>query len=270
MAEEVVEQTLHMTREVKLYQIPPRSATGHISGEWKLSDEVFCGRLRVIAKGELVELRLEDPNTGNLFAMCPVPPDKKDAYVEAVSDSSRNFVIRVEDPASGRHAFLGMGFAERGEAFDFNVALSDHVRHVRREREVTQIQREGGGDEAVASLSSEDARVLYQPHKDLSLKDGQTIRVAVKPGMGGNKSKTAGATGITTGLARLAPPSTTPGLIPPPTGKGIALAPPPTTTRAPGAHPHVPPAPSVASNQGWTDFSEPSPPPADGGWATFE
>lgn len=40
--EEVVEQTLHISREVKLYQIPPRSATGHKSGEWKVADEVRC------------------------------------------------------------------------------------------------------------------------------------------------------------------------------------------------------------------------------------
>lgn len=63
------------------------------------------------------------PCSGDLFAMCPVPIGQRDIAVEPASDSSRNFVLRVVDPASKRHAFLGLGFQERHEAFDFNVAL---------------------------------------------------------------------------------------------------------------------------------------------------
>lgn len=69
---------------------------------------------------------------GELFAVCPIPPGRRSIIVEPVTDSSRYYVLRVEDPATGRHAFLGLGFNERGEAFDFSAALNDHERQVKR------------------------------------------------------------------------------------------------------------------------------------------
>jgi adaptin ear-binding coat-associated protein 1/2 len=79
---------------------------------------------------------IEDQNTGlptpprpshtqgELFCQCLVKTNGPSA-VEPVIDSSRYFVLRIED-GSGRHAYLGMGFADRGPAFDFNVAIQDH------------------------------------------------------------------------------------------------------------------------------------------------
>lgn len=61
------------------------------------------------------------PGSGELFGVAPVPPGQAHLAVEQAADSSRNFVLRLEDAASKRHAFVGISFAERSAAFDFNV-----------------------------------------------------------------------------------------------------------------------------------------------------
>ncbi len=70
-----------------------------------------------IMQGTDCHLRLEEKPSGKLYAECSV-----EAYpgpsVQSVSDSSRYFVIRVSD---GTH--LGLGFADRSDSFDLNVAL---------------------------------------------------------------------------------------------------------------------------------------------------
>lgn len=73
-------------------------------------------------------------------------------------DSSRYFVLRIED-GTGKHAFVGLGFAERNEAFDFNVALSDHEKYVKRE-----LEKEAGGEE------SEDSYIDIHPAVNQRLK----------------------------------------------------------------------------------------------------
>ena len=58
-----------------------------------------------------------------------------------VTDSSRYFVLRLVHESgacpprrcithhhTGKHAFIGMGFTDRGDAFDFTVALQDHFK----------------------------------------------------------------------------------------------------------------------------------------------
>jgi len=82
-----------------------------------------------------VTILLEDGQTGasncstairenNLLKLLPVfarAPYNNDQAVQPVLDSSRYFVIRVEDPTSGNRAFLGIGFTDRTESFDFSV-----------------------------------------------------------------------------------------------------------------------------------------------------
>lgn len=57
-----------------------------------------------------------------MFAKADYDPLKP--CVEAVLDSSRYFVVRVEDPGAGKKAYIGMGFAERSESFDFSESIT--------------------------------------------------------------------------------------------------------------------------------------------------
>ncbi|GAV73706.1 DUF1681 domain-containing protein, partial [Cephalotus follicularis] len=120
--------------------IPPRSTLGGDKcGESLHWDKIWSGWVQVVSCGKRCEIRLEDPNSGELFAACFMDPGQREATVELVLDSSWYFVLRIED-RSGKRAFNGLGFGKRNEAFDFNVALSDHEKHVRR------VNEEVGGD----------------------------------------------------------------------------------------------------------------------------
>lgn len=157
--EDAFEHTLLVVREVTVYKIPPRNTSGgYKCGEWLQSDKIWSGRLRVVSFKERCEIRLEDPNSGELFAACFFLPGQREASVETVLDSSRYFVLKIED-GRGKHAFVGLGFAERNEAFDFNVALSDHDKYVRRDQEKAATAV-GAADE---SINAADDRIDIHP-----------------------------------------------------------------------------------------------------------
>ncbi|XP_078427844.1 non-intrinsic ABC protein 4 isoform X2 [Wolffia australiana] len=164
--DEAFEHTLLVVREVSVYKIPPRSSSGgYKCGEWLQSDKIWSGRLRVVSCRDRCEIRLEDPNSGDLFAACFFLPGQRESSVETVLDSSRYFVLKIED-GRGKHAFVGLGFAERNEAFDFNVALSDHDKHARR----------------LPDKEPDDVadHVDIHPAVNHRLKEGETIRINVK------------------------------------------------------------------------------------------
>ena len=122
--------TLFLARLCYVYRIPPRSSLGgYRASDWAdkstgdlASTAIWKGRLRVVESEEepeteggirkgRCEIRLEDSETGETFALCPY--DVTASSVEAVLDSSRYFVLRVESegPNGGakRKAFIGMG-----------------------------------------------------------------------------------------------------------------------------------------------------------------
>ncbi|KAG6774615.1 uncharacterized protein At1g03900 [Populus alba] len=220
--DESFEHTLLVVREVSVYKIPPRStAGGYKCGEWLQSDKIWSGRLRVVSCKDRCEIRLEDPNSGDLFAACFVNPGQRENSVETVLDSSRYFVLKIED-GTGKHAFVGLGFTERNEAFDFNVALSDHEKYVRRENE-----KESG------ETSESDAHIDIHPAVNQRLKEGETIRINVKP----KPSAGAGmlsAAGLSGGVSTTGKPKPL-AIAPPPTGVGKLRSPLPPPPNDPAA-----------------------------------
>ncbi|KAL5989617.1 hypothetical protein ACLOJK_010510 [Asimina triloba] len=98
--------------------------------EWNVNKWAWDGALKVISKGEECIIKLEDKTTGELYARAFLR-DGEPHPVEPVIDSSRYFVLRVEENIDGRlrHAFIGIGFRERTQAYDFQAALHDHMKY---------------------------------------------------------------------------------------------------------------------------------------------
>uniref|UniRef100_A0A674GVG3 Adaptin ear-binding coat-associated protein 2 n=1 Tax=Taeniopygia guttata TaxID=59729 RepID=A0A674GVG3_TAEGU len=211
--EEEYESVLCVKPAVLVYRLPPRASNrGYRAAEWQLDQPAWSGRLRITAKGSTAFIKLEDKASGELFAQAPVEQFPGIA-VEGVTDSSRYFVIRIED-GNGRRAFIGVGFVDRGDAFDFNVALQDHFKWVRQQSELAR-----------------QAQDLEQgPKLDLGFKEGQTIKLNIA-----NMKKKEGGTGSTrprpAGLGGLS-------LLPPPpggkSGSGERPAPLSTPAQLPG------------------------------------
>uniref|UniRef100_A0A7S2YCS3 NECAP PHear domain-containing protein n=1 Tax=Entomoneis paludosa TaxID=265537 RepID=A0A7S2YCS3_9STRA len=160
---EVVERVRCSIPDAHVFKLPPRQTAGGWRGaDW--DQEVWQGTLKVVERGDLTVVLLVDRTSGAIFAVCPV----KDGAVDRCVDSSRYFVLRVEN-ANGRHIYIGMAFNERNDAFDFNTSLEDS----RREREA----------------AANPVQVDVGPSKDYSIKEGQKIHINVKVGGTEKKSK---------------------------------------------------------------------------------
>lgn len=173
---EAVELVLFQVSECYVYLIPPRkSAASYRADEWNVNKWAWEGTLKVISKGEECIIRLEDKTTGELYARAFLRNGEPHP-VETVVDSSRYFVLRVEENIGGRlrHAFIGIGFRERPEAYDFQAALHDHMKYLNKKKTAEEMEQHYQTTSSV----------------DYSLKEGQTIVLPLKnkPG-GGVKSK---------------------------------------------------------------------------------
>ena len=117
------ERQLCMVPKVNVFRVPAlKQADGYRCTGWE-GNQCWAGRIRVLVKGNKPRIVLDDTQTGNIFAEAPL--DHPNA-IEPVLDSSRYFVIRVVQGT--RHAFIGVGFDERNDAFDFKLQCSEAVK----------------------------------------------------------------------------------------------------------------------------------------------
>jgi hypothetical protein len=153
-----MQRILFACREVHVYRVPQQQLVQKrfLCQEWE-GEHVFTGRCRVVEESTRVWIRLEDRVSGELFAESPLDESEPQHAV----DSSRYFVLLVKDRDTQRKAWLGIGFEQRGEAFDFVAALNDAKRQ-------NQPTTQGDQPKPVS--------------KDFSLKQGQKLKLSI-PGM---------------------------------------------------------------------------------------
>ncbi|KAJ7074096.1 hypothetical protein C8F01DRAFT_8215 [Mycena amicta] len=200
-----IESILYIGREVSVFKIPPlKKNEGHRAGEW--GDLAAPALERTTPDYREVVWCIADVRGPTDWRTCDgsfvlssalkhflvfakADYDIARPCVEAVLDSSRYFVVRVED--DGRKAYLGMGFQERSDSFDFNVALQDYTKRRR-------IELNPPEDDTPAP----SPHVPAGPKKDYSLKEGQTFSINI-PGRANKATTTGTGTNLLGDLAGL-------------------------------------------------------------------
>ncbi|XP_048563748.1 uncharacterized protein At1g03900-like [Triticum urartu] len=174
---EAVELVLFQVAECYVYLIPPRkTAASYRADEWNVNKWAWEGALKVASKGEECVIKLEDKSTGELYARAFLREGEPHP-VEAVIDSSRYFVLRIEENIDGRqrHAFIGLGFRERTEAYDFQAALHDHMKYLNKKKTAEEMVQHYENTSSV----------------DYSLKEGETLVLQLKNKESASKTKSA-------------------------------------------------------------------------------
>jgi len=181
--QEIVERVRASIPNAHVFKLPTTkkqsATTGWRGADWK--EKVWQGTIKVVERGDLTAILLVDESDraissskgSSIFAVCPV----KEGAVDRCVDSSRYFVLRIENANNGQHMFIGVAFNERNDAFDFNISLEDSRRE--KEQEKNPIKLDLG------------------PGKDYSLKEGETIKVSIpkNSSTGTRKNQSSGGSG---------------------------------------------------------------------------
>lgn len=179
---DLIRRVLFACTPVHVYTIPPlTSAKGYTAAAWTDHDnarQIFTARIRVLETSGLlsdpsetesfhINIVLEDPKTGELFAGAPFT-DK--SVVEAAVDSSRFFAIRVVGTGDMK-AVLGIGFEDRSQAIDFGICIQDCRKIFNSSFSTQNFSPDTGRGGRVAGPRSNK--------RDWSLKEGEVIKVDV-------------------------------------------------------------------------------------------
>ena len=193
---ERVRCTIKHAHVFKLPTLRQAASVGWRGADWK--DKIWQGSVKVVDRNDLTAVLLIEKNKNengtakdSIFAVCPM----KEGAVERCVDSSRYFVLRIENQ-NGRHMFIGVAFNERNDAFDFNTALEDARRE--REFELQQSQNSENGVLGVDFNNNDNGFVGDNNFhgstdggfmKDYSLKEGEKIRVSIPNSKKKNKEQ---------------------------------------------------------------------------------
>ena len=131
---DVVEETTRTLTKIAqcfTFKVPSLGPQGYSA---KLLKENPMGTfaLEIISKGKEAVIMLKKLDTGAVYVMSPIKPGGPDCYAKAF-DSSRYFVLRLEDPRTGKTGSIGIGFNKREEALEFKVTVQDFLEGVKRE-----------------------------------------------------------------------------------------------------------------------------------------
>ena len=183
---DAIQRILFLCSKVHIYSIPPLTSNkGHVAATWTENNnarQIFTARLRILEtsippppsapsgspENLSVEILLEDPATGDLFAGAPYQ-DK--SAVETAIDSSRFFAVRVVGDG-GRRATLGVGFEDRSEAIDFGICLQE----CRKILGLDEGTLQGPAKGVVGKVGTQEN---VPEKRDWSLKEGETIKVDI-------------------------------------------------------------------------------------------
>ena len=96
-------------------------------------------RLEIVDMKESCHVKLFDKKTDKLAACSDINIEEKGDrsklafYLESVVDSSRYYVLRVEDKKTKRVIYLGLGFRKRPDSSNFFESIQDFVRFRKRD-----------------------------------------------------------------------------------------------------------------------------------------
>ncbi|EGZ15876.1 hypothetical protein PHYSODRAFT_316058 [Phytophthora sojae] len=254
-----LERALFSEKGVWFYQVPANQVTSLAprADAWDPEHPFLTGSVRVVQRGDACFVQLFEPvaaeqdeaetaATPTLFAQCPLQITRElalDVYVHDCVDSSRYFMLRVEDEQSDRRAFVGIGFPDRTAAFNFKATLQDYAKYALRQLEVEQVE---AAEQQTGSGGSSSPK-----KPDLSLPQGTTIRINLKTNGAEDGERAATRPRRSSSGGGAVSPAKVP-LIPPPPGDS-----PSTAVKVPA----IAPPPAVAEpttavdDEDWGDFT---------------